>query len=1807
MKKIIFCVLTFLLSIYMVNAIDSCELDRSCCNQSRTYYNTTCVRTDYNNSIRQPINVIDLFSDNESFDGGTYSTISVSNTAHGVPYIHFRGSPMWLQRDDVVSYAWGLGRVRYLGYNLFPYGAMRLLSGGSVGTSGDYHWRPDRIIFKDQKYGPRAKIEGMLVPVDENSFILKFMYECTDADDCDTTPEMPYILTSSNSQLDKLNITYRSDYTGNNDDCFSIHMEESGITDVGTINQTFFLCINDTFDNYLINNTPGGKSYIYFNLSNGEHHDWIAVFTTNNDTINSYLTNYQSWIDNATENITSFFRMFKYPSGNSDGYQKKRYYYGVYILWFNFVKTHNNNDLFKGREFLRPGAGYVGQWIWDSGFGCWGFALACKNDNTTCFDIAKNLYKVWNESVNSSTGKIPRQINPDDASYDYSVTQSNGLWSLCLDQIYRKDNDNVTLCNYYDSLKKFHDYYNNTLDEDSDGMIDPQSASDEGWDGTSRYDAGAIDSVSATVWHILDSWSLRNIAQVCNSSETSRFSNDYYTFKNSLLTNMWNGTFIYDLILGTNLPVIDESEEVRSGAVYMTWFVNITNSTIDSALQTELYRNDTGLGINTSTGTGLLPTVARDRPDFDADGSGKTWNGANWMNINLMAWIGAKNRGLTTLAEYIKNKTMEQLEISPLGFESYDSDDGGKASGGFGGETYVWSDVAYMLMSLNTNFNWTNITKDTWNFVNLHPRLYSNNYSQLCNNAKTTLKTEYDMVKDYVVDSFGGYSFTSRAITWTTPWKGAATAFIGMCENNETLMNKSKTVLDGFCNNTDWNGSWCQTQSNSACQESGQTASYIAEILDFISGEDYLNFSQSQMNTYYSCFLNNSYLDIWNKAVGEYGVSDSFTYVDNFTKVTNGNIQIYGGHLTSVLVMWNDTRFSNIEKYYNVTKSVSVDTWIKGMRNYGDFLEGLNYGEYSIKEGGAWIALKNVEGTDVFAVYNSTFNSIVDAMTYMILDNDTSALDYGFARNDTIRWLATGDSYMYPMWRVWTPRILALGLNSSQAKWIVDQVNWSRELSRTNTIHKSNSHRNLIFYPYGLSSQSPSQLSLSKATYFNNTGRKIYRTGWEGNFTVFSAVCGDMYGWHTHTTCGFEVFAFGEYLLVDGGQQPSWNTTHDKYYYGEYGRNTLIINDKAEDYYLGGSHYWHCDNNENGVCITRGVSTNFSDNSSHYSPYVAELIRDFNNASLYSNTKYNMTKLYVKPSGITRDYVFFDNFTVFLDWVSSSSLINYSYYYNHFSPYNKTTSNTLRLKEGNAFLDITIFDWNITFTNKSSRQLISWSSGDSWQYSSTTKIYTTKMAIDTDQTNVQIITVMHPHTGSPQFTFTLVDNSTSYGIKAQSGQLLYHILWNKNNWSQQPTVTSSTSETPPVVKSMIPANNTQIYGSTVNFTIIANDTQGLKNISIYTNKTGTWSITDTWFNPQIEEDNENITLYAKFDGNYYLYNGTNATSSNGVVFTDGKFNQGAEFELYNDYVSYSGSVINESQGTIELWFKPIMSWTPATPRNFTFFSLNNRTRLFWESKKDRYVFLYNGTRLYADASAPTDTQFWYIAVSWGNNGTHIVLGDIEIAANTTNNESMGTVYNNIIIGKQANVLNTGISAILDDFSVWNVQKTTTQIVNDYSRSDIEKNWTVKTYNWKNGTYLYGARACDTNDICSWFENNYTITVIDSSYTEPETEPEEEIGESGGGGGRPREPEEEINETPSEINETTQPEEEENPLQEILDNTIQKMDETIQKITEKDFWKGNKTIKKIFYITLLILIISTTIYGGIKLFNAIDKK
>jgi len=413
--------------------------------------------------------------------------------------------------------------------------------------------------------------------------------------------------------------------------------------------------------------------------------------------ISNIFTNPHAYVVNATANYRKWYRERLPPSMETTNWGRERYYRSLNTYHYTLFQTYPlaTTKLWSGHTAVSPGGFYMGVWIWDSFFAAWANIQTCIT--TPCVDLAMDALRILKENQYGG-GQYPRQVE----HYSRSPTntwQAPGGWSFAVDQADTKFGTNYG-AEFYTSLKAFHNFVR-TTDSDGDGVFEWGSAN-TGWDNSPRWLVGnPLNAIDLQAWMILDAEALRNIAhRLGNTADETLWDSRHQAYIAAIQPFCIPGPYCYDKTRSHTA-----TSTVLTPATYFLLMAGALSPAQATAMLPALY--DTSLLGPASNGIGILPSVSRSDPNYDADGNVRTWGGPYWINLAYITYLGLLRYNLTTDAEYVRSHQQSLLQLGGVDMESYTSEGnvGYRPFGGFNSYYYGWTAAGVMIYSTPVTFN----------------------------------------------------------------------------------------------------------------------------------------------------------------------------------------------------------------------------------------------------------------------------------------------------------------------------------------------------------------------------------------------------------------------------------------------------------------------------------------------------------------------------------------------------------------------------------------------------------------------------------------------------------------------------------------------------------------------------------------------------------------------------------------------------------------------------------------------------------------------------------------------------------------------------------------------------------------------------------------------------------------------------------------------------------------------------------------------------------------------------------------------
>ncbi|MBL7813632.1 MAG: hypothetical protein JNL70_01415 [Saprospiraceae bacterium] len=146
------------------------------------------------------------------------------------------------------------------------------------------------------------------------------------------------------------------------------------------------------------------------------------------------------------------------------------------------------------------------------------------------------------------------------------------------------------------------------------------------------------------------------------------------------------------------------------------------------------------------------------------------------------------------------------------------------------------------------------------------------------------------------------------------------------------------------------------------------------------------------------------------------------------------------------------------------------------------------------------------------------------------------------------------------------------------------------------------------------------------------------------------------------------------------------------------------------------------------------------------------------------------------------------------------------------------------------------------------------------------------------------------------------------------------------------------------------------------------------------------------------------------------------------------------FDGSNDHVTFPSSGMSASAGTMEFWVNTIS---------------NGGTQMYIDLWQEQFTIFSTGTTLRAriagtDLSASfTPGQWNHLALTWGGNGTtaRLYLNGVQVASGTQGATTIGSTTG--YLSRSQTLGSYFVSCTMDEVRLWNVQRSATDIANNY--------------------------------------------------------------------------------------------------------------------------------------------------------------
>lgn len=628
-----------------------------------------CFTANANKAIPNPFTLKDM---------ADFRPVILSDRQHSGGFLHYPGSVLKVDTEGLINYKGGVGRTKVLITNANKGGATTIAYPLQVdcGSIRKYEWRPDKAVWACETWGGLSATgrttEIETHPIDKYTFLVKFNGACTpNSPDCKIGAKV--------SDADEY-------VTVNGYEGFRQTFNEGTATEF-----TMYTLFKDVPSSH-------GTNYVLYD----RQVDTVAlvIMEYNKEKIQDMMQNPDAYITQAHEDLTLFFRQFKYPTKCTTDWCRERYYKAIANMGYNTYEAYPLIDSFwRDYTATSPGAGYGGVWIWDSFFAAWAYVNNC--NTAECADTAFDSLRILVANKYPS-GQWAREVWYMAKGQGW---QAPGGWSFAVDQMDKRFGGSSYSTEFYDELAGFHNWVR-TTDTDHDNLFQ-WGGTNSGWDGSVRWESGkGTEAMDLNGWMILDAESLRNMATRLGKAADAAMWEQRRLDYVAAYQQLCSGSLCYDQ------SIANTKSDVLTNAMYFGMLGGAVSQQKAEEMADEVYNVNT-LGTLRDDKMGVLPTVARNNAKFCPCASGcPVWSGTVWVNINGVAYLGMLRYDLNTEAEYVRQGTLALLEKGGAGFESYCSADTstkqvGDRAVNFGGMNYVWSDAVNMIMNVPVEFDFS--------------------------------------------------------------------------------------------------------------------------------------------------------------------------------------------------------------------------------------------------------------------------------------------------------------------------------------------------------------------------------------------------------------------------------------------------------------------------------------------------------------------------------------------------------------------------------------------------------------------------------------------------------------------------------------------------------------------------------------------------------------------------------------------------------------------------------------------------------------------------------------------------------------------------------------------------------------------------------------------------------------------------------------------------------------------------------------------------------------------------------------------
>ena len=197
----------------------------------------------------------------------------------------------------------------------------------------------------------------------------------------------------------------------------------------------------------------------------------------------------------------------------------------------------------------------------------------------------------------------------------------------------------------------------------------------------------------------------------------------------------------------------------------------------------------------------------------------------------------------------------------------------------------------------------------------------------------------------------------------------------------------------------------------------------------------------------------------------------------------------------------------------------------------------------------------------------------------------------------------------------------------------------------------------------------------------------------------------------------------------------------------------------------------------------------------------------------------------------------------------------------------------------------------------------------------------------------------------------------------------------------------------------------------------------------------------------------------------YIIGGASQTAN-------GKFSSAATFNGENNsYLNISDrTAFDINEGTLELWFKPAATYGPDLPEEKFLYirkvNSNNNLRISFNANTSQLKFRIRsgggGGYNALSAQSTWNAGVWYFAAaSWGPNGMKLYVNGVQDGSNSFTGAPSWADTEVLHIGADSDGTKS-FNGTIDELRISNVQKSATEILNDYKRGILNLRFQAHT-------------------------------------------------------------------------------------------------------------------------------------------------